>query len=354
MLKFSVKGSGVRYDLCLTGKYNILCGLSGTGKTRLANLLFIRQTSRDLVTYNGPGNIYTDYNINAIKVVREIQNQSGSVFVIDEESDLFETSLQEIKESNNYFIIMSREGFAQLPYGIDNIFEFVKTKFGYSMELKYKQEDLMFPSYKWFKSNIVTEDAGTGYNLVQRVFGDDGYGYRVLSAQGKDKFKSFLKTCNYKDEYMIFVIDLCGIGGASKSIFNILDNHPNIAVTHAKSFEWCLLGHPMFKSKEVRDSITLEQLVKFDSEEVMYEALVNNRMLQFYGVGYKKIANWTFFLNLVCNGYAYRGTTRVNAVAFAKDDLWLYPEIPRSGEVSTKPSEDKESSKSIKTMNLYG
>lgn len=109
----------------ISGKYNILCGMSGTGKTLLRERLDgVTLAPVGTYKYEGPGRIVSAAALPEHVVVKRLQTCRENVFVIEEGSVFLSDRkyLKMILGSPNYFIIIAREQFNRLPYGTKSTF----------------------------------------------------------------------------------------------------------------------------------------------------------------------------------------------------------------------------------------
>ena len=163
MIEIKIVTRKVEYDLKIHGKYTILLGESGSGKTRLA---------RDVYTLNRiqPDALYSGYKVYSVpagqNVDTDIFSGSDAIIIFDEDLDqkdilkFFPT----IKQSRNYFIFIGR-GLSFIPYGIEDVFEMVGTKRHMSMQQAYH-----FPKRNVASYNLLCEDAKSGATITEKIF----------------------------------------------------------------------------------------------------------------------------------------------------------------------------------------
>lgn len=119
------------------------------------------------------------------RVVGLFNRVEGHIFVLDEDfvfADL-EYFWEDIKESKNYYIFISREGFEKIPYGVDTTFVLDKKVNTFTMKRKY--DDEIFSSNVNVRT-LICEDSGIGYNLLcnknekTKMYGD------IVSSYGRN------------------------------------------------------------------------------------------------------------------------------------------------------------------------
>ena len=118
-----VKNKRLHYEFEIKRNITIIKGDSATGKTTLINM--IRQFA-NLGNSSGV-DLMCDVPCRTLdgadwKII--LRNISGNILFIDEENTFIrsEEFASEIKESDNYFVIITRENLYNLPYSVEEIY----------------------------------------------------------------------------------------------------------------------------------------------------------------------------------------------------------------------------------------
>lgn len=152
------------YNLTISGRFTIIEGDSGTGKTYLCS--FVRRLNADLDPRHKevPVPIHAPIVFNAA----ELDTTSPHLFVIDEHFDEMELRqvIPKLLLSRNYFIIINRDGNKSIPYGIGDIFIMQRSGQKFTMSQRYSR-------YTCTRNvggitEVVTEDSEVGHALVKR------------------------------------------------------------------------------------------------------------------------------------------------------------------------------------------
>ena len=118
-----VKNNRLHYEFEIKRNITIIQGDSATGKTTLINMLLqaenLGESSGIDVISDVPCKILEGSNWKII-----LENSAGNIFFIDEESSFVNTEefASMIKESDNYFVLITRENLYNLPYSVDEIY----------------------------------------------------------------------------------------------------------------------------------------------------------------------------------------------------------------------------------------
>ena len=190
----------IKYSFDLTRNITIVQGFSGTGKTTLYNMIedFSSRGESSGVKINCNKKCVILYDKNLWKI--QIENISDSIVFIDEGAS-FITSTEfagSIKNSDNYFVIFSREPLHYLPYSVDEIYEIKTSGKKHTFVKKYTSDSKHHYSNlsKDFQKNIVlVEDEGSGFQFFKSVY--EKTNTECLTAKGKaNVFKMLFQWTN--------------------------------------------------------------------------------------------------------------------------------------------------------------
>ncbi|MBP3232955.1 MAG: hypothetical protein J6M65_00825 [Eubacterium sp.] len=169
----------VHYFLTIQRNITVLQGNSATGKTELIRLI-------------------NEYNINGVSsgiTVKcdakctvlntedwdvRLSVMSGNIIFIDETASFLKSKkfAEQIKGSDNYFVIVTRDDLSQLPYSVDEIYGLKNV----SDTSKYKSFKKVYNEmYKLYNlhdshvinpSKVITEDSNSGYECFNIIYPD--------------------------------------------------------------------------------------------------------------------------------------------------------------------------------------
>ncbi|MGN0143273.1 MAG: translation initiation factor 2, partial [Roseburia sp.] len=219
----------------------IIRGDSATGKTTLINM--IRQAT-NLGSSSGV-DVICDVPCRTLegqdwKLI--LKNLSGNIIFIDEENPFLRTEefATCVKESDNYFVLVTRENLYNLPYSVEEIY-------GLHSSGKYQNTKRVYQQMYHIYSNveelpvrpkkIIVEDSNSGYEFFQAVSVENGL--ECESAGGKSNIVSMLK--NADDEEICVVADGAAIGPEMNGLYQQARSRNNIKLYLPESFEWIIL-----------------------------------------------------------------------------------------------------------------
>ena len=259
----TIERAKVKYTLTFKRNITFIRGKSGTGKTSLINMIH---------DYNDRGeesgvNLKCDVpceTLSGHRWERELALLENSLVFMDEGNEFIYSKdfARAIKESSNYYVLISRRDAGELPYSVDEVLELVNTT---SKVINGRKGDRRFysvtrPVYKKTAEQLY-EDLNVGFNVPDAVVVEDsksGYQfYRALceklniccySATGVGNFKRTIHDCPEKNVLAI------GDGAAFGPYFEKAlsqRSYKNVRLFLPESFEWVLLTSGIIPDKDI-------------------------------------------------------------------------------------------------------
>lgn len=272
-LKLVYQSKNAKLTFNITGKFNVIIGKSGSGKTDLTRIaeLFCRTNSDKVLK---PKPIYT----NLRNIDNLINNVHNSLFVIDEgfSKEEIDSWVPRMKESDNYYIFITRDGIAEVPYGINSIFELKGERKHYYMEPVFNSDVCTRNIAKF--DYIITEDSKIGFKLVELAVNGKN---EVISSSGKDNIVSeILKNKGLG----LILFDKCGIGNNFFDLF-LLQRQGRCILFDKESFEYEILTRVFYKTDV---SYGEEEIISYSTEEDYYIKVLSELLKSNFGIAYSK------------------------------------------------------------------
>lgn len=236
-MKLEVKSKRLSYEITIHGKYTIISGDSGTGKTTLFNMV------TDHVLGNKAIKISCDKSVIALAnnfVGNELENYKECLIIIDEYNLLLKRhgAASLLKNSDNYFVIITRKKLDYLPVSIDNYYRFEnKGKLNVARSIFPRFHVKKFRGIKC----IVTEDSVSGAAFFREYFPD----VAVLSAHSKSEMPNYLKKNFTTLNGVLIVYDAAAFAFSAKELFETLEGH-SVDVFDWESYENYILRNVPF------------------------------------------------------------------------------------------------------------
>lgn len=263
-IKVSVKNRHIGFLFTLERNITVLTGNSGTGKTKLINMV---RSFAELGKSSG-----VTLNCHRPCIVLEGRNweseleQTHESVVFVEESTPFLTShafAKAIQNSDNYYVLVTREPLQQIPYSIDCVK--LISKNGKHPKLVGKYEGLSVRDIKDFPyDKIIVEDSGAGYCFLKTA--SEGFKLTCVTANGKSGILGLLKKAG--SGKVLVVADAAALGSEIDALLYYRNfSAKNIDFFLPESFEWLILRSSVFKGNAEVQTILADPIEYIDCQE---------------------------------------------------------------------------------------
>ena len=247
----SISNNKVKYEFSIKRNITVIQGDSATGKTTLVDM--IREFEQ-----NG---FDSGINLSSKKKCRVLEGNNwqenlslmtDSIVFIDEGNRFVESTdfAKAVKNSSNYYVIVTREGLDNLPYSIEEI---------YGIHTSGKYADLKQVYHEFYRiygnnnfndcriEKIVTEDSNSGFEFFNNVF----EGLCVCESTG-GKSNIYKKLLQSKGEKVLAVADGAAFGSQMNLVGELLERQKEIFLFAPESFEWLILQSDILNDNEVK------------------------------------------------------------------------------------------------------
>lgn len=261
-----VQNNRIKYEFEIKRNITIIRGDSATGKTTLMNLIemYERLGDESGISISCLRKCKTLNNSNWETVITESQE---CIIFIDEDTKAVKTTefAAKIKNSDNYYVIITRENLPNLPYSVEEIYG-IHTSGKYADVRQtynsfYRLYSLDVNKEKSKADVVVVEDSNSGYEFFTNVVNDKD---KCISAQGKTKIKKLLQS--YRKKSILIIADGAAFGSEMAEIYLYIQNNPEVSVYLPESFEWIILSSGLIDGKRIA-GILKEPEEYIDSKE---------------------------------------------------------------------------------------
>lgn len=239
-----VQNKRIRYDFEIKRNITVIRGDSATGKTTLVAMIREHyengdasgvelQCSKECTVLEGrtwPG---------------QLSMMQDSIVFIDEGNDfvMSDAFAAAIQNTDNYYVIVTREGIPSLPYSADEIYGIRDSgKYG-TLKKTYSEFYHLYQLKDYTKpiqpKVVITEDANSGFQFFKGVC-DKTEGHICISAQGKSNI--FATVVKHMDENVLIIADGAAFGAEMGKLNQLLEWNQNINLYLPESFEWLILS----------------------------------------------------------------------------------------------------------------
>lgn len=278
-----VSNRNVHFSFDITRNITVIRGDSATGKTTLINLLseyenFGKQSGVTLIC-DKRCRVLTeaDWEI-------RLQNMKDSIIFIDEGNRFIKSTdfARCVRESDNYYVIITRESLYNLPYSVEEIYEMRKIRHNMTLGKVYNgirkfYSDIPVENNRITDTEtIITEDSNSGHEFFLHVA--DQNGIHCISAHGKSNI--FHTVQGLKGKQKIFIIaDGAAFGAEMDRLYKLQAVQPGrITMYLPESFEWLILKSDMIHDQAVREILSspeehIDSAVYFSWEQYFTQLL---------------------------------------------------------------------------------
>ena len=276
--KVIVRNNKLHYEFEIKRNITIIQGDSATGKTTLINMLRqaenLGESSGVDVLSNVPCRILEGVSWKLI-----LQNTAGTIFFIDEENAFINTEefAAEVRGSDNYFVLITRENLYNLPYSVEEIYGLYASGRYQNTKKIYQQMYRIYSDIQELPIKpelFIVEDSNSGYEFFKAV--SDERNLECESAGGKSNI--FSKIKNVKNREVCVIADGAAIGPEMNGLYEISHKKKNIHLYLPESFEWIVLKSGLIDDREIRKILETPELFidskKYFSWERFFTALL--------------------------------------------------------------------------------
>jgi len=240
-----VESKKVKYDFIIKRNITILTGDSGSGKTVLID--FIREYRR----YGADSGVFVSCDCECKTIdnedwERQIEETSNSIIFIDE-GNRFLTSkrfAELVQQSDNYFVLATREKLSMLPYSVNEIYGFRQSGKFHEAKKKYNEiyhlygeisePDRINPQF------VIIEDSNSGYDFFSELSNQKNI--ECIPSCGKSNVIKSLQESENINGTRLVIVDGAAFGAEMRDVSEYLDTVGNVVLYAPESFEWILLS----------------------------------------------------------------------------------------------------------------
>lgn len=278
--KVIVRNNKLHYEFEIKRNITIIQGDSATGKTTLINMLRqaenLGESSGVDVLSNVPCRILEGVSWKLI-----LKNTAGTIFFIDEENAFINTEefAAEIRGSDNYFVLITRENLYNLPYSVEEIYGLYASGRYQNTKKIYQQMYRIYSDIQELPIKpelFIVEDSNSGYEFFKAV--SDERNLECESAGGKSNI--FSKIKNVKNREVCVIADGAAIGPEMNGLYEISHKKKNIHLYLPESFEWIILKSGLIDDREIRKILETPELFIDSKKYFSWERFFTNLLIE--------------------------------------------------------------------------
>ena len=254
---FRAKSKKVVFEFSIRRNITVIKGDSATGKTTLLHILYEYLRSGKQSGYSVSTN--SEYYVYIRdEVGRDWKDAlyplKNTIIFIEENNNFIFTKefAAFVKESGNYFVLVTRAPLKMLPYSIHEIYEIITDGKRTDIKESYHEFKEIYSNYPILENNkiqnVVTEDSNSGYQFWINVFKDSN----VISSNGNGNLIKQVKNLESGDTLVI--ADGAAFGSLIESCMDSFQIQINrrISLWLPESFEYLILKAGIIQSEKLK------------------------------------------------------------------------------------------------------
>lgn len=248
-----VQNNRLRYEFTISRNIAIIRGDSATGKTTLLDLLNAYDRDGDssgvLLKCDVPCVV-----VGGQRWEENLQFIHNSIVFIDEcnrfvKSEDFAIC---VKESDNYFVIVTRDDLPNLPYSVKEIYGIRESGKYAGLKQVYNEFYCLYGDVENAELTredvVIAEDSNAGFDFFSSLC--DG-SVKCVSANGKSNVFKALQE--HRQEKVLVIADGAAFGCEMEKVMQLIKIGRGIALYLPESFEWLILNAGIFYDSELKD-----------------------------------------------------------------------------------------------------
>ena len=263
-ISFSIQNRHIAFKFELERNVTIITGDSGTGKTKLINMVRmyseLGKSSGITLKCEKPCIVLSGSNWETV-----LDNTHGSIVFVEESTSFLSSHAfaDAIQRTDNYYVFVTREPLPQIPYSVDAIKQIVKNGRKPKMEKLYKNisvKDIAAFPY----DAVIVEDSKAGFKFFSKASGKKNV--LCISAEGKSNLLSVLNKSDAAN--VLLIADAASLGSEIKELIRFKKlSDKTIDFFLPESFEWLVLKSVIFSGNDHVKDLLSNPVDYIESEE---------------------------------------------------------------------------------------
>lgn len=250
-----IENRSLVYEFTIRRNITVIRGNSATGKTTLIEMISSYESDGE----ESGVSLNCKKNCTVLTDVRWEENLGqihDSIIFIDEDYRFVRSQkfAEMVKESDDYFVLVTRDNLYNLPYSVDEIYgihvsgKYSDLKKTYnSLYHVYGVTPLPGHNSKEQVRQLIIEDSNAGYDFFSGISSNA----ECISAGGKTRiYRTLLEN---KDSCCLVIADGAAFGPEMEKIYEMIQAGYDVALYLPESFEWLILRSGLIDGNRVRN-----------------------------------------------------------------------------------------------------
>lgn len=287
-----VQNKRIRYDFEIKRNITIIRGDSATGKIILVDMV------REYFENGKSSGVQLSCDkectvLSGRTWMGQLSMMKNSIVFIDEGNEFVASRefASVIQNTDNYYVIVAREGLPTLPYSVEEIYGIRNSgKYG-TLKQTYNEFYHLYSMVDYYQTIrpqvVITEDSNSGFQFFQGICKRNGR-INCVSAQGKSNI--FATILRQHDDKILVIADGAAFGSEMEKLVGLMKSHEDVVLYLPESFEWLILKAGLVESSNVEEILEhLEEYV-YSEQYFSWERFLTAWLIQSTQETYLKYA----------------------------------------------------------------
>lgn len=270
----TVSTKRIEYELTINRNITIIKGDSATGKTNLINLIerYYEYGNQSGIKLKCDRTCMVIGGKDWRKLLTDVHN---TIIFIDEGNNFTKSHdfANEVRESDNYFVLITREDLKSLPYSVNEIYGLKQTG---SKKVGEKVYNSLYQLYGELKTSsrivptlVITEDSNAGFDFFDSVLD-----IKCIPGKGRDRLIE--KIVSRPDQAVLLIGDGAAFGCSIDLVLVEMSKYSNYTLYLPESFEWLVLKSEIIKDNQIKEILENPSKYIESKEHFSWERFFNS------------------------------------------------------------------------------
>lgn len=279
--EITVSNAKIHYNFTVRRNITIIKGDSATGKTTLVDMIREYYEAGE-----NSGIVLTCERNCRVLEGRDwrilLDTIEKTIIFIDEDNSFLPTDefAKAVQKSDNYYVIVTREGLPNLPYSVEEIYGIRESGKYASLKQTYNELYHIYGRTDYRKpvkpEYVIVEDSNAGYEFFKSISKSEECS--VISAGGKSNI--FGEIIKRQARYILIIADGAAFGPEMDRVMKLAERRKGIVLYLPESFEWLILKSDVMENRELKTILEKPEEFIESSEYLSWERFFTNLLVR--------------------------------------------------------------------------
>lgn len=279
--EITVSNAKIHYNFTIRRNITIIKGDSATGKTTLVDMIREYYEAGE-----NSGIVLTCERNCRVLEGRDwrilLDTIEKTIVFIDEDNSFLPTDefAEAVQKSDNYYVIVTREGLPNLPYSVEEIYGIRESGKYASLKQTYNELYHLYGRTDYRKpvkpEYVIVEDSNAGYEFFRGVSKSEERS--VISAEGKSNI--FGEIIKRQAGSVLIIADGAAFGPEMDRVMKLVERKKEIVLYLPESFEWLILKSGVIEKRKLKAILEKPEEFIESSEYLSWERFFTNLLVE--------------------------------------------------------------------------